>query len=277
YLGHVISAEGVMADPSKVEAVKSWPIPKNQTEVRSFLGFASYYRRFVRGFAELARPLHRLTEKGRQFQLLHNITTGAHLGVQKLQEKDVKRCPPGPLIPSVTSRPYERVALDILGPLPETLLKKIYVLIVGDYFSKWTKAYPLPNQEAKTVARVLVEELVCRYGTPRSLHSDQGRNFESNLFGELCQLLGINKTRTSSYQPQSDGMIERFNRTLLSMLSFYVDDNQQNWDVLLPYVMMAYRSSIHSSTGFTPYKVLFGQEMVLPVDIMMDKKHTCGQ
>lgn len=86
----------------------------------------------------------------------------------------------------------------------------------------------------------------------------------------LCRLLGINKTRTSPYQPQSDGMIERFNRTLLSMLSFYVDDNQQNWDVLLPYVMMAYRSSVHSSTDFTPYKVLFGQEMVLPVYIMMD-------
>lgn len=94
------------------------------------------------------------------------------------------------------------------------------MLVVGDYFSKWTEAYPLPNQEAKTVARVLVEEWVCRYGTPRSLHSDQGRNFESNLFGELCRLLGINKTRTTPYQPQSDGMIERFNRTSLSMLSF---------------------------------------------------------
>ncbi|KAJ8016329.1 hypothetical protein DPEC_G00006060 [Dallia pectoralis] len=68
-------------------------------------------------------------------------------------------------------------------------------------------------------------------------------------------------------------MIERFNRTLLSMLSLFVDDNQLNWDLLLPYVMMAYRSSIHASTGFTPYKVLFGQEIVLPVDVMLDVDH----
>lgn len=111
---------------------------------------------------------------------------------------------------------------------------------------------------------------MCRYGVPRSLHSDQGRNFESVLFQELCRLLEINKTRTSPYRPQSDGLIERFNKTLLSMLSLFVDKNQQNWDSLLPYVMMAYRSSVHATTGFTPYKVVFGKEMVLPVDVMLN-------
>lgn len=68
YLGHIISARGVKADPAKVEAVCQWPVPKNQTEVRSFVGLASYYRRFIRGFAELAQPLHQLTEKGRRFK-----------------------------------------------------------------------------------------------------------------------------------------------------------------------------------------------------------------
>lgn len=110
---------------------------------------------------------------------------------------------------------------------------------------------------------------MCRYGGPRSVHSDQGRNSESSLFKELCRLLQINKSRTSPYHPQTDGLIERFNCTLLSMLSLFVDDNQTNWDGLLPYVMMAYHSNIQASTGFTPYKVLFGREMVLPVDIML--------
>uniref|UniRef100_A0A8C2JCK1 Gypsy retrotransposon integrase-like protein 1 n=1 Tax=Cyprinus carpio TaxID=7962 RepID=A0A8C2JCK1_CYPCA len=229
--------------------------------------------------------------------MLHNTTTGGHLGIQKLQAKvkdrfywhgwfgDVKKwcrechdcasrkdsgkAPCAPLQMSRVSRPYERVALDILGPLPETPNKNRYILVVGDYFSKWTEAFPLPNQEAQSIAKVLVEEWVCRYGVPRSVHSDQGRNFESSLFKELCRLLQINKSRTSPYHPQSDGLIERFNRTLLSMLSLFVDDNQMNWDRLLPYVMMAYRSSIQASTGFTPYKVLFGREMVLPVDIML--------
>ena len=157
-----------------------------------------------------------------------------------------------------------------MGPLPETPRKSKYILVIGDYFSKWTEAFPLPNQEAETVVKVLVEQWVCRLGAPRIIHSDQGRNFESKLFKEVYQLLNMHKTRTSAYHPQSDGMVERFNRTLASMLSLFVDENQANWDTLLPYVMMAYRSSVHSSTGFTPYKVVFGQEIVLPVDVMLN-------
>lgn len=169
---------------------------------------------------------------------LHNSPTGGHLGVQKLQAKvkdrfywsgwfsDVQQwcrecvecgshkefgqqlC--APLQSSVTSRPYERVALDILGPLPETSNLNKYILVVGYYFSKWTESFPLPNQEAKTVTKVLMEEWVCRFGDPRTIHTDQGRNFGSTLFRELCHLLNIHKTRTSPYHPQSNGMIERF-------------------------------------------------------------------
>lgn len=228
---------------------------------------------------------------------LHNVSTGGHLGVQKLQGKvkdrfywpgwfeDVKgwvrgcvdcgsrkslgKSPCAPLLPSIPSRPFERVALDILGPLPQTPRKNQYILVIGDYFSKWTEAFPLPNQEACTVAKVLTEEWVCRFGVPRSLHSDQGRNFESTLFKELCDLLRMHKSHTSPYHPQSDGLIERFNRTLLDMLSFFVEDNQLNWDILMPYVMLAYCSSVHASTLFTPYRVVFGQEIVLPVDVML--------
>lgn len=179
------------------------------------------------------------------------------------------RAPCAHLQPSVTSRPCERVALDILGPLPETGNKNKYILVVGDYFSKWMEMFPLPNQEAHTIAKVLVEEWVCQYGAPRSIHMDQGRNFDSNLFREMCRLLNISKRRTSAYNPQSDGLIERFSRTFLSMLTLFVKDNQINWDVLLPYVMLAYRSSVQATTGFSPYKVLFGQEVVLPIDIML--------
>ena len=149
------------------------------------------------------------------------------------------------------ARPFERVALDILGPLTETASKNKYILVVGDSFSKWTEAFPLPNQEARTIAKVLTEAWVCRFGAPRSIHSDQGRNFESTLFKELCELLHIHKSRPSPYHPQSDRLIERFNRTLLSMLALFVEDNQLNWDTLLPHVMLAYRSSVHASTSFT--------------------------
>lgn len=122
------------------------------------------------------------------------------------------------------SRPYERVALDIRGPLPETVGKNKSILIIGDSFAKWTEAFPLPSQEAHTIAKVLVEEWLCRSGAPRSIHSDQRISFESTLFKELCQLLNIHKTRTSRRYPQSDGLTERFNRTLLSMLSLFVEE-----------------------------------------------------
>uniref|UniRef100_A0A8C6NWY3 Gypsy retrotransposon integrase-like protein 1 n=1 Tax=Nothobranchius furzeri TaxID=105023 RepID=A0A8C6NWY3_NOTFU len=229
---------------------------------------------------------------------LHNVPTGGHLGVQKLQGKVkdrfywpewfkdvrawVRECadcgsvkmhrgtPCTPLEQSLTSRPFERIAVDILGPLPETGLRNKYIMVVGDYFSKRTEAFPLPNQEAKTIARVLTEEWVCRFGMPWSLNSDQGRNFESKLFQELCGLLQIHKTRTTPYHPQSDGLVEKFNRTLLTILTFFVEDNQLNLDSLLPYVMLAYRSSIHASTSVTPYKVLFGGEIVLPVNVMLN-------
>ncbi|RXN29632.1 Retrovirus-related Pol poly from transposon [Labeo rohita] len=89
----------------------------------------------------------------------------------------------------------------------------------------------------------------------------------------MCRLLDMSKTRSSPYHPQSNGLVERFTRTLLSMLSLFVNENQTNWDCLLPYVMMAYRSSVHASTGFTPYKVLFGREIALPLDVLLNLGH----
>lgn len=108
----------------------------------------------------------------------------------------------------------ERVALDIMGPLPLSDKGNRYLLVIEDYFTKWTEAVPLPDQEAITVANALIESVITKFGVPRELHSDQGSNFESNVFKEMCKLLGIQKTRTSPYRPQSDGMVERANQTI---------------------------------------------------------------
>jgi hypothetical protein len=123
-----------------------------------------------------------------------------------------------PLQQSPVGGPLERIAVDIMGPLPMTRNGNKYIMVVGDYFTKWKEAYALPNHTALTVADKLVTEFVCRLGAPKQIHSDQGREFESALFAAMCDLLGVNKTRTVPYRPQSDGMIERFNRTLQNML-----------------------------------------------------------
>ena len=108
--------------------------------------------------------------------------------------------------------PMEEIALDVLGSLPESDRSNKYVLVVSDYFTKWTEAYAIPNQEAVTVATKVVDKFVARFGVPFQIHSDQGQNFESAVFKEMCSLLGIENTRTTSpFRPQSDGIVERYN------------------------------------------------------------------
>ena len=134
-----------------------------------------------------------------------------------------------PLRIDITGNPLQRVAMDILGPLPVTHQNNKFILVIGDYFTKWTEAYPIPNMEASTVARLFVNEFVAPLGAPETLHTNQGRNLESALIKEVCQLLGVTKTRITPYHhhPQSDRMVERFNRTLLSMLSTAIEDDER--------------------------------------------------
>ena len=230
---------------------------------------------------------------------LHNLTTSGHLGVAKTTgrikerfywvnvHRDVqkwckscdmcasRRGPPkkiqAPLAQYNVGSPMERVAIDILGPLPTSEEGNKYLLIAADYFTKWVEAYAIPNQEAVTVADVLVKEFVCRYGVPLFIHSDQGRNFESAVFGEMCRLLGISKTRTTPLHPQSDGMVERFNQTIENQLSKYVEDHQHDWDKYIPFLMMAYRTAVHESTGHSPAQLMLGRHLRLPIDLVIER------
>ena len=167
--------------------------------------------------------------------------------------------------------PLERVAVDILGPLPATDRANEYIMVISDYYSKYSEAYAIPNHRAQTVADVIVTEFIARFGVMQQLHSDQGREFESDLFQEICRLLDIDKTRTVPYNPKSDGLVERFNRTLQQMLSMFVNEHRDDWDDHLPYVMMAYRSSVQESTGCTPNMLFFGREITVPVDVMFGR------
>ena len=154
--------------------------------------------------------------------------------------------------------------LDVCDPTPEGFR---YILVIADYFSKWTEAFPMKNKCADTVADILVEKIILRFGMPLVIHSDQGREFENGLMKSLCALLGCTKTRTAPYHPESDGMIERFNRTCLMMLSMFVNDRRDNWHELLPFIMHAYRTSVHESTGYSPFRLMMGEECSLPQDV----------
>ncbi|GFT92066.1 retrovirus-related Pol polyprotein from transposon 412 [Trichonephila clavipes] len=162
--------------------------------------------------------------------------------------------------------PFERIAFDILGPLPRSSDDNNNILVVMDYFTKWPEAYPIPEQEASIVAEVLVKHWISHFGVPLQLHSDQGRNFDSAVCKKLCEILAIDKTRTTALHPQSDCMVERFNRTILNSLSLLVSSNQLDWDKNLPFFLLAYRSAVHETTGYFQSQMLFGRDLRLPAD-----------
>ena len=167
-------------------------------------------------------------------------------------------------------RPMERIATDILGELPMTECGNSYILVVSDYFTKWTECFAIPNMEARTVADKIVREVITRFGVQTMIHSDQGKQFEGHLFTEMWKMLNVKKTRTTPCHPQSDGMVERFNKTLVRMLKTYVNDHQSDWDEYLPYVTMAYRSVEHETTGCSSNYLMLGGEVQTPLDIMYE-------
>ncbi|CAL9701656.1 unnamed protein product [Knipowitschia caucasica] len=166
-----------------------------------------------------------------------------------------------------TVRPFQRVAMDILE-LPVTSKGNRYVLVVNDYFSKFVNLYALPNQTALTVAQCLFDDYVLLHGVPETVHSDQGRQFEAEIVQSLCSLLGIKKTRTAPYNPKSDGMVERFNRTLIDQLAKSLLSCGGEWDDYLKHVAFAYNTSVHACTGYTPFYLLHGREARVPVNMM---------
>jgi transposase InsO family protein len=173
--------------------------------------------------------------------------------------------------------PFESVAIDIDGPFPKSNKGNRYLLFAMDYFTKWPEVYAIPNQEASTVADTLVTNFFCRFGVPMVLHSDQRRNFESRIMQEVLERLGVNKTRTTPLHPQSDGMVERYMKTIEEHLRKVVSTHQRDWDERLPIFLLAYQASTHETTGMTPAKMVFRRELRLPCDPMFGAPPDKGQ
>ena len=229
-------------------------------------------------------------------ELLHDRPMSGHLGINKtiarVQQRfywldyklditklingcqlcGARKQPPrkakGKMMQYHVGAPMERVALDIVGPFPISNHGNKYILVVTDYFTRWVEGYPMANAETTTIVDLFITNFICRFGVPRQIHTDQGRQFESGLFKELCRKLSIDKTRTTAFRPQSDGLVERFNRTLEDILSKYINKNQKDWDEQLPFALMAYRSSVQETTKFSPSLLMLGREVELPIDII---------
>ena len=254
---------------------REW-LPKNGCPVMQLIIPASYRQKFLRQ--------------------VHAGLTGGHFGVRKTLDqvqrraywphwradtrRFVRQCEvcqtyhrgklprTAHLQPLMAGAPMEKIHFDLTGPHPRSRRGSVYILTCICPFTKWAEAFPLPNKEAPTVARILVEQVICRYGTPIGALSDRGREVDGTLMNEICHRLGIDKMRTTAYKPSTNAQVERFHGTLNAIMAKTVNENQNDWDLQLPYVMAAYRASRHEATGMTPNYLMLGREVRAPVDLM---------
>ena len=220
--------------------------------------------------------------------VLHNSPSAGHLGVSKTLEKvrrrfywhgmredvenhirksgpcaevnDPSKLPRAPLINIKSGHPLQRVAIDIVGLTTKSSLGHEWLLVVSDRFAKFAQAFPLRNTSAVTLAKKVMDEYICRFGCFESLHSDQGANVDGAVFKGLCDLIDAAKTRTTPYHPQGDGQVERLKKSLVKILCKLISDHRRDWADFVPKAVLAYNTSVHESTGFTPYRLMFGRE-----------------
>ena len=169
----------------------------------------------------------------------------------------------------IVGNPFEKVAIDMIGPLPRTKRGNRYALVLVDYATRYPEVVAVPSMEAARIADELFT-IFSRVGVPANLLSDQGTNFTSKLMEEVCQLLGIKKLKTTPYHPQANGLVERFNGTLKAMLKKLSADEPDAWDRYLPYLLFAYREVPQASTGFSPFELLYGRQVRGPLDVLKE-------
>ena len=161
---------------------------------------------------------------------------------------------------------FHRIGIDLVGPLKETPRGNKYIITCTDYMSKWPEAEPLRDKSAEGVANFLYK-LICRHGCPNIIQSDQGREFVNQIEEKLCKLTGVEQRISSAYHPQTNGLDERMNQTISRALSKYINDDQNDWDLFLDPILFAYRTSIQSSSKFTPFFLMYGRRARLPVEV----------
>ncbi len=227
------------------------------------------------------------------FQTAHCTPMAGHLGEAKTRERlmarffwpglheNVRRwCECQLVNPPATAKaplrplplmevPFERIGMDLIGPLERSARGHRFALVLVDYATRYPEAVPLRSISAKSVAEALFR-LISRVGIPKEILTDQGTAFMSRTLKELYELLGIKSIRTSVYHPQTDGLVERFNRTLKNMVRKFVKEDAKNWDKWLEPLLFAVREVPQASTGFSPFELLYGRQPRGVLDVIKE-------
>lgn len=184
------------------------------------------------------------------------------------QRSNAERSLPVPLGEVQADFPLHKVAMDIVE-LPESEAQFSYVLVMADLFTRYVTCVPLHRTTAEDTIQAFMSGWVAKFGVPQQLLTDRGSNFSARLSEELFRFLRVRKLWTTAYHPQTDGCVERFNRSLIKMLRAMAVEHQESWHHHLPLVTWAYNSSVHSVTGYSPYFLFFGRDPPTSVDSLL--------
>lgn len=237
------------------------------------------------------RPYVPLPLRKRVFDLYHNLSHPGIKGTKKLitqryfwptATKDIshwvttcmacqtskvnRHTKVAPMQIEMPTTRFSHVHIDLVGPLPPSQ-GNFYLLTMVDRFTRWPEAVPLPDQKAETVADAFINAWVSRFGTPHTITTDQGRQFESRLFSRVCERLGTKLIHTSAYNPRANGMVERFHRQLKNSLKALNDD--PSWTLHLPLVLLAFRATTKEDLKLSSAELVYAAKLRLPADITL--------
>lgn len=174
--------------------------------------------------------------------------------------------------------PFEHLAVYCVGSMPKTKAVNRYLVVFSNYLTRWPEVFCTKSIEATVIAQLIVGEIIPRHGPPEWLLSDLGSNFMSAIVTELLRLVNTGRLRTSSYHPQTDGLVERLNGSLCQSLSMYTNAKGNDWDQYVPSVVHAYRVQPTDSLKVSPFKALYGRDarLILDTDLLQPSEAYSG-
>uniref|UniRef100_A0A2N9I2W9 Uncharacterized protein n=1 Tax=Fagus sylvatica TaxID=28930 RepID=A0A2N9I2W9_FAGSY len=252
-----------------ISYLREGTLPDNRHEARRLKVFAATTQAHEL-YKERSSPLRRSFTKARA-GYWPSMKADTYQFVQHCDKcqrfANLLHSPPMELVPMTAPWPFAQWGLDIMGPLPIGRRQLRFLVVAIDYFTKWVEAEPLATITERNIQNFVWKTVICRFGIPRVLVSDNGKQFDNPRFRQFSQELGIHNHYSSPGHPQANGQVEVTNRSLLKLIKTRLEGAKGLWPEELPSILWAYRTTVRIPTGETPFRMTFGSEAVVPVEI----------